>query len=230
MNLVGNHVVKLKHIHHTDSYALFEWLTSETIIKRNATIASIASFFELVRDSLIGYRVEGWRRDMIAKCTCSHTEVSFIKLTEVHTRRHTHRVENYVNWRTIFHKWHILNWENTCNYTLVTVTTRKFITNANLAKLCDVNLNLHEDARFEVVTLLTGENLNTNNFTSVGAVHTNGSIANVFGFFAEDSAKKALFGTELLFALWCNFTNENIAIMNLRTDSYDTVFTKVAES
>ena len=151
---------------------------------------------------------------MITECASSHTKVSLKELTEVHAAWYAHRVKNYVNWSTIFHKWHILNWKNARYDTLVTVTARKLIANTNLAHFGDINLDLHNNTRFKIIALFAGEDFYANDFAAIRSIHTNGGIANVFGFFAEDSAKEALLRTELLLALWRNFTNKDIAVAN----------------
>ena len=229
MDLVRDHVVELEHIHNTDSDAFFEWLTSETIVKFDATIAVEASLFELLANFVVLDGVEGWSRYLVTKCASCHTKVSLKELTEVHAAWHAHWVEQDVDWSTVFHEWHILNWENTCDDTLVTVATSELIADANLAHFSNVNLNLHNDAGLEFVALFASINTNTDDLTAIRTVHTNGSIADVLCLFTEDCAKEAFLRAKLLFALWRNLTDEHIAVLHFGTDSDDTVFAEVAE-
>ena len=105
----------------------------------------------------------------------------------------------------------------------------KLIANGNLAHFCYVNLNLHQYAGLEVITLFAGKDFYANNLTAVRTVHADRSIADVFCLFAEDCAEEAFLRAKLLFALWRNLTDEDIAVLNFGTNGYDTIFAEVAE-
>ena len=53
--------------------------------------------------------------------------------------------------------------------------------------------------------------------------NTQGGIANLACLFAEDGAQQAFFGGQLGFALRRDLTDQNIAGVNLRTDTDDAV-------
>ena len=74
------------------------------------------------------------------------TEDSLEYLTEVHTRRHTQRVQHKVYWTTVLKERHIFHAHNLRYDTLVTVTTGELITYTNLTLLGYINLCHLQDA------------------------------------------------------------------------------------
>ena len=67
------------------------------------------------------------------KTVSGHAQVSLKNLTDVHTRWYTKRVKYDVYRRTVFIVWHIFYWLNSRDNTLVTVTSRHFITRLDVA-------------------------------------------------------------------------------------------------
>ena len=173
MNLVFNHVVKFDHMHNTNRSLFIKWFTSETIKELNTTVMVNTSLSEFLRDNFIWNTVEGWGCNLVTKNASSHTDVDFKELTEVHTRRHTHWGKYDVDWGTVGHKWHIFNWKDARNHTLVTVTTSHLVTDLNFTHFGNKDFNLHQDTGLKFVTLLTGVDTDTDNLTGGTTSHAN---------------------------------------------------------
>ena len=157
MHLVLNHVAELEHIGHTDRCLLVELLTSSTIIQLRGAVAGqaclVRPFAEVVELSTIKDRRGELHTEFAACCTENGLE----HLTDVHTRRHTQRVEYDINGRTILEEGHILLADNLGNNTLVTVTTSHLITDTNLTLLGYVNLGHLDDAAGQFVANSNGK-------------------------------------------------------------------------
>ena len=101
VDLVTHHVVEFDHMHHADRCTLLEWLTAQAIVELALAIARNASLFKLILDG-IGWHTVEWRcGDLVAECSCSHTEVRLKELAKVHATWHTKRVEDDINRSTI---------------------------------------------------------------------------------------------------------------------------------
>ena len=127
------------------------------------------------------------------------------------------------------------------------MTACKLVADADLAHLCDEDFDLSVDASLELARhdsiwelleeaglvdfglFVADEDADFGDLAGGAAVHADGRIADILCFFAEDGAKKTLFGAELLLAFRSNLADENVAWINLGTDSYDTIFAEVAE-
>ena len=80
------------------------------------------------------------------------TKDSLEDLTDVHTRRHTHRVQYDIYRRTIREERHVLNADDLGYDTLVTVTTGHLITYADLTTLSHINLRHLDDTVRQLIT------------------------------------------------------------------------------
>ena len=80
------------------------------------------------------------------------TEDSLEYLSQVHTRRHTKRVEHQVNRTTVVEERHVLLTNNLRNDTLVTVTSGQLISDTDLTLLGNIYLSHLKDSRRKFVT------------------------------------------------------------------------------
>src|SRR5690606_9865279 len=135
--------------------------------------------------------VERRRRYLVTKRTRSHAKVRLEQLADVHTRWHTERVQHHVDRGTVFHEWHVLYRQNAGDHALVTVAASQLVANADFAQLSNENLDLHQYASLQLMTILAAENLHANDFAATSVVHALRGVADVFGFFTEDSAEEA---------------------------------------
>ena len=80
----------------------------------------------------------------------------------------------------------------------------------------------------QLIAVFSREDLDVHNDAVLAVRNTEGRIANLAGLFTEDGAQQALFGGQLGFALRRDLTDQNIAGVNLRTDTNDAAVVKVA--
>ena len=141
VHLVLYHVTELQEVCDTDCSRLVEHLTCLTIIKVCRAVAwetcLVSPLVKVIKLSTIEDRSSELNTELLTCCT----KYSLEDLTEVHSRRHTQRVQYQVNWTTILEEWHILLTNNLRYDTLVTVTTSELITYTDLTLLSDINLS-----------------------------------------------------------------------------------------
>ena len=109
------------------------------------------------------------------------------------------------------------------------MTTRHLVADAYLALLSDVNADEFVYARTHFVLVGAGKYFYVYYDAALAVRNAEGRVADFAGFFAEDRAKKSLFGRKFGFAFRGNFTYENVAALHFRADTYDTVFVEVFE-
>ena len=91
MNLIFDHVVELNPVPNTDSNTGIERFTSLTIVKDSLAIAINTGFLPEISNFFVGCTIEDRSRDLNAKFLTSITKLDFQNLTDVPTRRNTHR-------------------------------------------------------------------------------------------------------------------------------------------
>ncbi len=152
VHLVLDHVTELKHVDHTNGCGLVETVTCTTVVEVSLTVAGktglVSPFVQVVERGT----VENRSGELLAELTTGPTENSLENLTEVHTRRHTQRVQHDIYRSTILKERHILLTYHTRHDTLVTVATCHLVTHTDLTLLGDVDLGHLHDARGELVT------------------------------------------------------------------------------
>ena len=92
MNLVNDHVPKLDHIHHPDSSLLLEWFAGSPVIKLELTAPVVAGSLQLIGNFVIRDTSESLSGHLVAQLASRHADMHLKELSQVHTRRHTHRI------------------------------------------------------------------------------------------------------------------------------------------
>ena len=138
MHLVFNHVTQLQHVSYAHSSCLVKLLTCTTITKISLTVARQSCLVCPLIQIFHGSTVENRSRKFHAQRFSGTSEYSFKNLTNVHTRRHTQRIQHDVNRSTISQERHIFLTNNTGYNTFVTVATSHLITHTNLTFLSNI--------------------------------------------------------------------------------------------
>ena len=111
------------------------------------------------------------------------------------------------------------------------MTSRHLVADRYFAQLSDVDLNHFVDAGAErLCVLFLRKTFDGDDFSAGSVRDAQGCIADFTGFFAENGAQKFLFGAVIRLALRRNFTDEDIAGVDLSSDADDAVLIKVAQS
>jgi len=157
MHLILNHVTELQEVGDTNGSLLVERLTRLTIINsRRAEVRQTGLLCPLTQVFKLS-TVEDWSSELHTEFLTCSTKNSLEDLSQIHTRRHTHRVQHQVDRATVSQERHILLTHNLRDNTLVTVTTGKLITNLDLTLLCDIDFGHLQDTGRQLITNGNGE-------------------------------------------------------------------------
>ena len=164
-----------------------------------------------------------------SQCFCSKTQVDFQHLSDIHTRRHTQRVQYDIQRTAVWQEWHIFYRKHTGNNTLVTVTSGHLITNGNLSLLCNINANRLIYSRRQFISILSCKYLRIHNNTIFAMWYFQRGITYFTGFFTKNCTKQSFFCCQLCFSLRSNFTYQNVSCTNLGTNTDDTTFIQILQ-
>ena len=87
------------------------------------------------------------RRHIKAQRLGSKAQMNLQHLSNVHSGRHTQRIQHDIQRTSIWQKWHILYRKYAGNHTFVSVTSCHFISYLDLSLLCNIDTNGLIDAR-----------------------------------------------------------------------------------
>ena len=100
-----------------------------------------------------------------AKCLCSKGKVNLQYLSNVHTGRHTQRIQYNIQRTSVGQIRHIFHRKYTGNDTLVSVTASHLVTYGNLSLLRNINTNRHIYSGRKFITVLSCKYLGVYNNT-----------------------------------------------------------------
>ena len=150
-------------------------------------------------------------------------------LSDVHTGRHTQRVQHDVQRTSVRQERHILYRKYTGNDTLVSVTTSHLIADRDFSLLCDVDADCLVYSRRKFVAVFTGKYFGVHDDTILTVRYLKGSITYLSCLLTEDSTKETLLSSKLSLSLRSNLTNKDITSTNLCTDTNDSALIKILE-
>src|SRR3989344_4793363 len=98
MYLVFNHMMKFEHIHITYGDILIKRHSGPSVIEFDLSVLIEAGFLKFF--FYFSVSSSGKRRNnrLIIESVSGKTEMEFQNLSQVHTRRHSERSKDYVNW------------------------------------------------------------------------------------------------------------------------------------
>ena len=141
----------------TNGSRLVEAVTGLTIIQIGAAILRQARLAHVTIDLFKGSTVKDRCLKAFVELLTGPSEHGLVYLTQIHTGRHTQRVENDVDRRTVCQERHIFGTHNLRNNTLVTVTTGHLITDTQFALHGDIYLGHLDDATRQIITHSKGK-------------------------------------------------------------------------
>ncbi len=125
-----------------------ERLTRLTIVQLRAAILRKTGLTHIFVNLVERRTVENRRRELAAHLLACPGQHGLINLAQVHTGRHTQRVEDHIHGTAIRQEREVLLFHNLCHATLVAVTTGHLVTNAQLAGVGDIDFShLHNAGR-----------------------------------------------------------------------------------
>ncbi len=150
--------------------------------------------------------------------------MSFQNLTQVHTTHHTKRVQDNVDWTTIWQEWHIFYWNNFGNNTFVPMTSCHFVTYLNFANYRNGNLDRTDNTRREFIPCFSAPFTNIHYFSVLTVRQSQRGIFYIARLFSEDNTQQFFFWGQICFTLWSNFSNQNVTSFYLRTNTDYSIF------
>src|SRR5271166_2866581 len=158
MDLVCNQVTELQHVDISDYDILIERFAGPAIVQLRFTGLSYPGesinflrFRQIVANLGLINPVKYWCCNLESERFCSHSKVCFEHLSDVHPARHTQWVQHNFNRRSIVQEWHVLFGDNLGDNAFVPVPACHLIADTQLALARDVDFNLLDDARIDVV-------------------------------------------------------------------------------
>ena len=162
-----------------------------------------------------------------SKRCCCKAQVDLQHLSDVHTGRHTQRVQHDVQRTSVRQERHILYRKYTGNDTLVSVTTSHLIADRDFSLLCDVDADCLVYSRRKFVAVFTGKYFGVHDDTILTVRYFQGSITYFSCFLAKDGTEQTLLCGQLSLSLRSYFSDQNITGTYLCTDADDSTLVQV---
>ncbi len=150
-------------------------------------------------------------------------------LSDIHTARNAERIQNDLQRRAVCHERHIFLGQHARYDALVTVASRHFVADRDLAFLRYIHTHELAHARFHFVAVRSRKHLDVYDYTAFAVRNFERRVAHFARFVAEYCAEQTLFGRKIGFALGRDLTYENIARIDFRTHAHYTVLVEVFE-
>ena len=157
------------------------------------------------------------------------TQVRFEHLADVHTARHTERVEHDVDRRAVGEVRHVLDRKDLGDDTLVAVAAGELVALADLALLTDVDADQLVHTRRQLVAVVAREHAHVDHLAGLAVRHLQARVPDLARLLTEDRAEQALFRRELGLALRRDLADEDVARADLGADADDPALVEVLE-
>lgn len=150
-------------------------------------------------------------------------------LADVHTRRHTQRVEHDVDRRAVLKERHVLDGQDLGDDALVAVPARELVTVLDLALLGHVHPDQLVHARGQLVAVLTRERADADDRAGLAVRHLQRGVPDLPGLLTEDRTEQALLRRQLRLALRRDLADQDVAGDDLGTDPDDAPLVQVRQ-
>ncbi len=151
VHLVVHHVTQFHEVGHTYGSHLVERLARLAVVELGLAGTRQTGFVGPLVQLLHCTSVEDRSRELDTQFGTCPTEYSLEDLTDVHTGRHTHRVQHDIHRRTVSQERHVLYAHDLGYDTFVTVTTGHLVTHADLTAFGDIDLRHLDDTVRQLV-------------------------------------------------------------------------------
>src|SRR2546421_2045992 len=230
MHFIFNEVRQFQHIGVTYGNRVVEWLAGTSVKELYFARLWQTGPAQKLLDVLFGGAVEHGGSYLEAQFLGCPAKVGLHDLPDVHTVRHTQRIQYDVHRSAIGQKWHICNREYPRDDAFVTVASGHFVACPYFALLGNTYSHKLIDARRQFITRVTREHFDFDNLTALPVRYPQRGIFDFTGFLTEDSSQELFFRRQFCLALWRDFTNKNILRAYFRSDVDDTALIQVAQS
>ena len=147
-------MAQFDHVDHTHCCRLVKPVSCSSVAQICLSEARKSGLVGVCADVVKACAVEDRGAELEPEFFACPSENSFIYLSQVHTRRYTERVEDYVDRRPVFEERHIFVPYDLCHDTFVSVAAGHLVTHADLPLLGHIDLGkLHHSVRKLVADL-----------------------------------------------------------------------------
>ena len=150
-------------------------------------------------------------------------------LAEVHSTRHTVRVEDDVHRRPVLEERHVLDRQDLGDDALVAVAAGQLVTVGDLALVGDVDADELVDTRRQVVAEVGAELLDPDDGAGLAVRDLERRVADLAGLLTEDGAQQALLRGQLGLALGRDLADEQVTVTDLGADADDAALVEVGQ-
>ena len=140
MHLVIDHVAELDHVDDTDCRILVKPVTCTSIPEMSPAELRETCLVSILAEFVKACTVENRSAELHAELLACPSENCLVNLSEVHSGRHTERVEDNVHRSSVLEERHILLPDNLGHDTLVSVASGHLVTDSDLPLLGDIYL------------------------------------------------------------------------------------------
>ena len=173
--------------------------------------------------------VEYRRRNVESQCLRCKGQMDLQYLPDIHTGRHTQRVQYDIQRTPVRQERHILHRQHTGNNTLVSVTSCHLIPYRNLPLLCNINADSLVHTRRQLIAVVPGKYLRIHDDTILTMGYFQRSIPYLPGFLSENRPKQTLFRRKLRLSLRRHLAHKNISCAHLRTNPDDSSLIQILQ-
>ena len=155
MDLVIHQVMKLEHIHIAYCNTVIKILSRSSVLQLHLSVAIVAGKLQRVENIFLIRSVKYRCCNMPAELFCRKPQMHLKYLTDIHTRRHAHRIQHDLQRRSVRHKRHILFRKNPRDDTLISVATRHLVSHIDFSFLRNIASYELVDSRRKLVPIIS---------------------------------------------------------------------------
>ena len=152
MHLVINHVSQFQHVDHTHGCRLVETFSRSSVIQIGGSESRHTCLVRVFVDIVQRGTIKNRSCKLQSQILSGPTQHGFEYLSQVHTGRHTQRIQTNINRSSVRQERHILYPYHAGYNTLVTVTSCHLITDLQFTFLSHVNLSHLDNSGRKLVT------------------------------------------------------------------------------
>ena len=152
MHLVIDHVSEFHEVGHADRSHLVEGFACSAVVELRLAGAGQSRLVGPLVEGLQGTSVEDRSGETYAQFLSGPAEDGLEDLSDIHTRGHAQRVEDYIYGCTVCEERHILYAHNLGDDTLVTMASGHLVTHANLTAFGDIDFSHLDNTIGQFVT------------------------------------------------------------------------------
>ena len=218
VHLVLHQMVQLHYVDLADSNRTREQLSRPSVVKFHLPAFGKSGALKFSTDRLLARRIKARRYRAITKLLGGPSQMRFQYLPEVHPGNNAQRIQDDINRRSVLEIRHILHGADLRDNALVPVPAGKLVSRLNFSDLRDLNLDPLDNARFELIPLVTRKYFYSHNPPLLSVREHERGIFHIGGFFSKNGAKQALLGRKFGLSLGRNFPDQNVAGLHFGAD------------